>query len=182
MWHGGRQRRCWRVETCSEVRGRPVRGGSAGAFVEGMNCQIGRSIVRHSPFGVLGDVHGDGGDLELRLLLAIDPVFDVVDGIHADLQRAALGDDRRGCVGGGEKKGQIGVCWGARDVGSRSRGRVRRGAGNGAGCAPEPAAPAAAAACRARAAAVSAVLLMLGRLLLPAKVCRSERSRTRVFA
>ena len=122
MWHGGRQRRCWRVETCSEVRGRPVRGGSAGAFVEGMNCQIGRSIVRHSPFGVLGDVHGDGGHLELRLLLAIDPVFDVVDGVRADVQRAALGDDRRGCVEGGEKKGQIGVCWGrVGTTGPRSR-------------------------------------------------------------
>ena len=153
MWHVGRQRRCWRVETCSEVRGRPVRGGSAGAFVEGMNCQIGRSIVRHSPFGVLGDVHGDGGHLQLRLLLAIDPVFDVVDGVRADVQRAALGDDRRGCGRdgrGGKKKvrsgfvGERGTLGRDRAVGcvvaretardahlNRLRQRPRRPAGRG---------------------------------------------------
>ena len=63
-----------------------------------------------------------GDTSRLRLLLAIDPVFDVVDGVRADVQRAALGDDRRGCVEGGEKKGQIGVCWGrVGTTGPRSR-------------------------------------------------------------
>jgi len=94
-----------------------------GSIHEGMNCQI----DRHSPFGVLGDVHGDGGDLELRLLLTIDPVFDVVDGVRADVQRAALGHDRRGCGGRRGKKGQIGVCWGR--VGRRGRDRALRGLG-----------------------------------------------------
>lgn len=130
-------------------RGAGKRGSIEGIAISSMEADS----IRDSPFGVLGDVHGDGGDLELRLLLAIDPVFDVVDGIHADLQRAALGDDRRGCGRdgrGGKKKvrsgfvGERGTLGRDRAVGcvvaretardahlNRLRQRPRRPAGRG---------------------------------------------------
>lgn len=150
---GTRQRRGSKAGACARLGDGLARGGETRS-IEGIAISsMEADSIRDSPFGVLGDVHGDGGDLELRLLLAIDPVFDVVDGIHADLQRAALGDDRRGCGRdgrGGKKKvrsgfvGERGTLGRDRAVGcvvaretardahlNRLRQRPRRPAGRG---------------------------------------------------
>ena len=123
---------CGMVTSATVLEGRNVfrdsrkarAGGSAGAFIEGMI--IARwPIVRHSPFGVLGDVHGDGGHLELRLLLAIDPVFDVVDGVRADVHARPLGTTAAAAWEAGKRSDR--GCWGR--VGRRGRDRALRGLG-----------------------------------------------------
>ena len=54
--------------------------------------------LRELPFRVLGDVHRDWQDLELRGFLARLPFRKVVHRIHAHLEGAALGGEGSACV------------------------------------------------------------------------------------